>query len=416
MRLLFQNKTFRLFWIAGLFIDLGLITGEVIGGWLALDVSNSAFWVGATAGIGGLAMTLFAPIGGVFVDRFGRRKLILMGLFIRFAIATGLGTLILTGNIRLWHVMGASFGDGLAVSFMIPALMALTLDIAGRENMLSATAARFGGMAVVGIIAPLSAGIIVNTIGISWAFAMVASSCLVSSMVMLYLPMTRPTTEKISTPFEDLKQGISYVTRTPIVRTMMIMIIVTEVFGWAHEIMMPVMARDVLDVGAAGLGYLLAAGSVGATVTTVIVSNMRDFERKSDLLIGGCMGFGIFLILFSWSEWFIVSLCLIAAAHACVILYETTINTLLQTSVPDELRGRVLGFQTTMWGLTGLSGFHTGAIARLMGAPVAITIGGSVVILNTLRLFRKRNQFDIAAEVHEEGESSIIDHGNRLDK
>lgn len=378
-----------------MFADLALITFFTVHGWLALQVSDSAFWVGATAGMGGLSMTIFSMFGGVLVDRLGRRGLVLAGLSMRFAIALVLVALIMTDNIKLWHILASSFGEGLAASFLTPAMMALTLDIAGREKLLSATAARFAGMTAVGIIAPLAAGAVINGAGIGWAYVIIAGGYLASAGFMLVLSSTKPTRRKSSSPLEDLRQGISFVIRTPVVRTLIILVFITEAFGWAHESMLPVMARDVLDAGASGLGYLLAAGSAGATVTTVILASRSDVRSKSNLLVGGAMGFGFFLILFSWSTWLPLSLAFLAGAYASVVMYETTVNTLLQTSVPDELRGRVLSFQTMMWGVTGLAGFHTGAIASAMGAPIAIAIGGGVVILNSLRIARHRKQFDV---------------------
>ena len=136
MRLLLENKQFRIFWIAGVFSDLALITYFTVHGWLALQVSDSAFWVGATSGAGGLSLTMFSVFGGVLVDRFGRRSLVLVGLLIRFVIALALVALIMTENIALWHVLLAAFGEGLAVSFLMPAMMALTLDVAGRGKLL----------------------------------------------------------------------------------------------------------------------------------------------------------------------------------------------------------------------------------------------------------------------------------------
>ena len=401
MRLLLENKQFRIFWIAGVFSDLALITYFTVHGWLALQVSDSAFWVGATSGAGGLSLTMFSVFGGVLVDRFGRRSLVLVGLLIRFVIALALVALIMTENIALWHVLLAAFGEGLAVSFLMPAMMALTLDVAGRGKLLSATAARFAG-----IIAPLAAGSIVNSAGIEWAYVMIALGFSASAGFMLILRPPNPAKRTNSSPLEDLRQGVTYVIRTPQIRMLIAMIFITEAFGWAHESMLPVMARDVLDVGATGLGYLLAAGSAGATVTTVIIASMGDIRNKSNMLVGGCIGFGFFLVLFAWSQWLLLSLAFLAGAYAAVIVYETTINTLLQASVPDELRGRVLSFQTLMWGVTGLAGFHTGAIASAVGAPVTIAIGGGVVILNSLRIARHRSQLaPDAAQISLDSES-----------
>ncbi len=394
MRLILENKQFRIFWIAGVFSDLAAITYFTVHGWLALQVSDSAFWVGATSGAAGLSLTMFSVFGGVLVDRFGRRNLVLLGLSIRFVGAVALIALIMTDNVRLWHVLVVAFAEGLAVSFAIPAMMALTLDVVGRGKLLSATAARFAGMTAAGIVAPLIAGSVVGSVGIGWAYVMIAVGFSASAGFMVILRSPPPTKRTSSSPVEDLRQGVSYVVRTPLIRTLIAMVFVTEAFGWAHEAMLPVMARDVLDAGASGLGYLLAAGSAGATVTTVIISNVGEIRNKSNLMIGGCMGFGIFLVLFAGSQWLVLSLAFMAGAYASVLVFETTINTLLQTSVPDELRGRVLSFQTMMWGVTGLAGFHTGAIASAVGAPVAIAIGGGVVILNSLRIFRHRRQLD----------------------
>jgi MFS family permease len=287
-------------------------------------------------------------------------------------------------------------------------MMALTLDIAGKSRLLSATAARFAGMTVAGMIAPLVAGVVVTSAGIGWAYTMITGGYLASLIIMLILRTPKPGNREKTSPIEDLRQGVTYVIRTPLIRSLIGMIFITEAFGWAHESMLPVMARDVLDAGASGLGYMLAAGFAGATVSTVLISNKGEVRNKSNMLIGGCLGFGVFLVFFSWSQWLILSMAFLAGAYASVIVYETTINTMLQTLVPDELRGRVLSFQTMMWGVTGLAGFHTGAIASAMGAPVAIALGAVVVILNTLRIARHRSQFD--AESAESGtESNPLD-------
>ena len=174
---------------------------------------------------------------------------------------------------------------------------------------------------------------------------------------------------------------------TPAVRTLILMELVGEVFGWAHVWMLPVMARDVLDVGASGLGYLMSASFAGMLVTTLIISSIGEFRDKGRAAVIGYGGFGLFLVLFAASRNFPLSLALIAAAYAVVAVYEATLFTLVQTIVPDEMRGRVISFQITTWGLTGVSAFHTGAIASRAGAPLAIAIGGTVVVLNALRLW-----------------------------
>lgn len=104
--------------------------------------------------------------------------------------------------------------------------------------------------------------------------------------------------------------------------------------------------------------------------------------------MAGYIGFGVFLLLFAQSPWLPLSMLLLGMAYASVAVYETTLSTLLQTAVPDKMRGRVLSLQSFTWGVTGTSGFHTGAIATILGAPLAISIGGGVLVLNGVRMFR----------------------------
>ena len=192
---------------------------------------------------------------------------------------------------------------------------------------------------------------------------------------------------------------MAYVFSTPAVRLLIAMVLVTEAFGWAHETILPVMARDVLDVGASGLGYLLAAGSAGGTVSTLLLASVGEVGRKSRLLVASSFGFGLSLVLFAWSSALPLSLVLIAGAYASALVYETTVTTLLQREVPDNLRGRVVSFQAMMWGVTGLAGFHTGAIAGAIGAPAAIAIGGAVVVVSAVWVLRVAGRFDKVTEV-----------------
>ena len=171
---LLRNRQFRLFWIAGAFADVGMITYFTVHGWLALEVTDSPFWVGATAGVAGLSMTICAVLGGVLADRMDRRQLVIIGMTVRAGLGMAVAALVLSDNIQLWHVLFAAVVDGVVVSFQVPAAMTLTLDIVGRARLLSATAARFAAMMVVGIAAPLLAGAVVSRLDIGWAYVMIA--------------------------------------------------------------------------------------------------------------------------------------------------------------------------------------------------------------------------------------------------
>ena len=389
MLLILRNARFRLLWLSMVVSELGIMFHITAHGWLTLTVTNSPFWVGAVSGVTGLSIIVFSTISGVLADRLNRKYLILMTIIVQAGVAATLAALIFTGQIRLWHILLASTVEAAMMSIRVPSRMALVMDIAGRRNIQSATAANFAAMTGTGIIIPPIAGQLIEDYGIAWAYISMSTAFLVSAVMLTFLGgVGRAERSGVTSPLQDFKEGVKYVLSTPAVRLLVVLMLTAEVFGWAHEAMIPVMARDVLKTGPSGVGYLIAAGSTGALLSALLLSAIGDIKRKGVALVCGYIGFGAFLILFASSRSLLLSLLLIAAAWAAVALYETILSTLLQTSVPNEMRGRVLSFQTFTWGLSGLSGFQTGAIAARLGAPLAIGIGGGILVLNGLRLIR----------------------------
>ena len=389
MLLILRNSRFRLLWTSSVVSELGIMFHFTAHGWLTLTVTDSAFWVGAVSGAAGGSTILFSTVSGVLADRLNRKYLILMTLIGQAGVATALAGLIFTEQIELWHILLASVIDGGMMSIRVPSRMALIMDIAGRRNIQSATAANFAAMTGTGIIIPPIAGQLIETHGIAWAYVSMSSAFMLSFAMLVFLSGVRSAARSgVSSPIQDFVEGVRYVFTTPAVRMLIVLMLSSEIFGWAHEAMIPVMAREVLETGPTGVGYLISAGSTGALLSAMILSAVGDISRKGIALVSGYIGFGAFLILFALSKSLVLSLVLIGAAWASVAMYETMLSTLLQTSVPNDMRGRVLSFQTFTWGISGLSGFQTGAIAALLGAPLAIGIGGGILVLNGLRQIR----------------------------
>jgi len=152
--------------------------------------------------------------------------------------------------------------------------------------------------------------------------------------------------------------------------------------------MLPVMVRDVLHVGPAGVGYMFSAASFGVLLSTLVISSRKEIKNKGLLLVVGYIGFGVFLILFAMSPWLLLSLVLMGLVGLSGAAAETSMDTLLQTTVPDAMRGRVLSFRVFSIGASLFSGFYTGGVAFFLGAPLAIAIGGGVLVLHGIRLMR----------------------------
>ena len=389
MILLIRNARFRLLWTGGLFSDVGLSMYWMTHGWLALQVSDSAFWVGATSGMAGLGMMLCSGFAGVMVDRLNKRNLFLAAQTGQAVLLGLIAVLVFTDRIELWHVLSVALADGALMAIRVPARMTLVLDVAGRENLLRANAANFVAMTLAGITMPLIAGQVADRFGVSWLYVAMVGAYFCSNVVMLFLRGIVPAERKLKTsPLYDLKEGLGFVFKTPYVRIFILMMLSSEVFGWSHETMLPVMAGKVLDVGPTGLGYMFSAGSTGALLTSLTLASLGEGRNPGRLLVAGYVGFGLFLALFAASPWLPLSLALLLTAYALGVMYEATLLTVLQRAVPHDMRGRVLSIQSFTWGMTGFSGFYMGSIATLLSAPIAIAVGGAVLVLNGLRVSR----------------------------
>ena len=396
MLLLFKNKSFRRFFYGLLFDDAAMMVSPMLQGWIVLIQTDSAFWVGATAGVSGVGMTLFSPLAGVLIDRYNRKILLLLTQAIQIVLVAILGIAAFYELLEVWHVLGYGFCAGAFHAVRLPCKMAMTLDLVGPKNLLKGTAANFFSMTVMGVLAPLAGGWLIDR-EIYLGFALMLISLLVSSSIFLNLKNIKSPEISGSSHLEDLVYGAKYVAKTTLVRSLILAILVTEIFGWAVESMLPVIARDELGLDARGLGVLMSVGALGAAISTVIMTAMPDVENKGKLVIYGLFGFGFGLIAFAFSDVLFLSMILLAFAYGSGVIYESGLSTLLQTSVPDGMRGRVLSFQSLCWGFSGSAGFHAGAIAAILGAPIAVAAGGVVVIINAIRI--AKNMISIGAKV-----------------
>jgi MFS family permease len=187
-------------------------------------------------------------------------------------------------------------------------------------------------------------------------------------------------------PWKNLKEGFFYVWKEPTLRSLIVMALVVEAFAWSHITMLPVMARDVLDVGASGFGLLSSSSGIGLMIGTLTMASLGDIKNKGRWVVLFSLGFGLFILLFSISTWFPLSMLLIAIALAMGISCDAMLSTLLQILSDNRMRGRVVSFYGLTFGMTPMGGFGEGIIANLINAPLAVGLGGGLVILNSIRL------------------------------
>lgn len=367
----------------------------MVQGWLTLSLTGSPLWVGTVTGIGGIGWMFSSIVGGVLADRYSRRKLILATNLILSGATAAIATSILSESILLWQIATLALVAGAASGMRMPALMSMILDVVGRERLLSANGAIYLGFGVGGIIAPLVAGTIASYWHIGIVYVCISAISLVAPLILFKLPRQPDIAEAGSdlvtlSDHEGLwdaaKVAIGYARKAPIVRSLILISLVSELFGWSHNSMLPVMAKDVLGTNVSGLGYLQSAAMSGSILSTSVISSLKDIKHKGRLMLVTAILFPLFLIIFSGARTLPMALVTLAAAYAMGTAFDVTLWTLLHGAIPNNLRGRISSFVAFTWGANGLSGFHTGALANRFGAPWAIIIGAVTMIAYTLRI------------------------------
>ena len=197
-----------------------------------------------------------------------------------------------------------------------------------------------------------------------------------------------------------VRQGAMFVWSTIQIRRLLGLSLLIEAFGFSHFVMMPVMARDVLGLDATGLGFLSASSGVGSTLGTLAVAGLGDFQKKGILLTGTALGSGVFLVMFALSPWFALSMVLVAIVGGCLMAYDVTMGTMLQLLSGDEMRGRVLGIYGLTFGFTPVGGFFVGSVATVLSAPIAVSLGGILVVVYVTWITRSVSAISVVQETN----------------
>jgi len=290
------------------------------------------------------------------------------------------GLLVLTGQVELWHVLAVALLQGAADAIVAPALNGLIYDAVGPRRLLNAMAAMLAGFHLTWIVGSVVAGTLINATGVGVGYLVAAGAYSASPIVLLQMRGGQTMQYPREHVWRNLVDGLKYAATNRQLRALLLLSVLVETFGFSYIVMLPVVARDILQVGATGLGYLSAAGSVGALAGTLVVGSLGEIKAKWAMLTVASGVAGISLLLFALSPWFASSLALAGAVGMALAVYDATIATLLQLVSADALRGRILGMYGLTWGFTPLGGAIAGAVANVLSAPFAIGVGGMVIV------------------------------------
>ena len=362
-------------------------------GWLVLSLSgDSALWVGIASGIRGAGHIGFALVGGILADRLKRRYVLVVSILAKAGIFAVLALLIFNDKVQLWHVLVIVFIQGGVDGLMAPSFNGLIYDTVGPRRLMNAVAYVLAAFHISWATGSILTGYLINTVGVGSAYLLGSVFCLLS-VVPLKLMKVSNTTQAGEEPILlNVVQGIQYVAQNSSLRALILLSILTETFGFSYLVMLPVIAKTILNVGSTGLGFLAAAGGIGSIIGTALVASLSDFKDRWKLLTLGTLSAGVSILLFASSPWYGLSLILASFIGFSLVTYDAAINTLLQTLSADNMRGRVLGLYGMTWGFTPAGGFVAGSVANVAGAPFAVGLGGVIILAYTLGVIARMNQ------------------------
>lgn len=376
----FQHRNYRLFFVGQSISLIGFWMQAIAQAWLVYRLTDSPLLLGLV-GFAGQAPVLFiSPFAGVLADRIDRRRILLITQTLMMSFSALLAVLTLTGFVEVWHIIAIALCAGTANAFDVPTRQSFTVEMVGRADLPRAIALNsmmFNGARLVG---PATAGFVVGLVGEGWCFAINAASYFAVLTSLMLLDLAKQPQRAPSHPLADLREGFRYVATHVQIRTMLLLLAASSFFGASYLTLMPVFARDVLQGGAEALGFLMAAVGAGALTGAAAMSRLA-IERLAKVPMISAALFGLFLILFSQSTDFFLSLALLLPAGFGLMLQGISTNTLIQMETSDAMRGRVMAYYVTAFlGMMPMGALAAGWLSHQIGVPETVGLGGAACI------------------------------------
>ncbi len=390
-----RHRNFRLFFYGQLISLIGTWMTTTAQGWLVYQLTGSKALLGVVAACASAPMLVFSTWGGWAADRYPKRSVLVATQISSMILSLLMAVLVWSGHIKPWEIIVLAMLGGVTMAFDMPARQSFVIEMTSREDLMNAISLNSSVFNAARIIGPSIAGILMAKVGIAMCFFIdgVSFIAVIAGLLMMQLPKRKSAPSETGAIGQAL-EGFSYVWNHPRPLTILALFAVVGIFGWSYSVLMPAFAHDVLHLGEQGYGMMMAASGVGALIAALTVATAGHTLPSRALALGGVWIFSAGLALFAFNRNLYVELALLALSGFGIVLYFSTSNTTLQTIVPDEMRGRVMGIWTLVFGgMMPLGSLQAGLMADVLGTPATIAIGAIICALAafvTLEVVRKR--------------------------
>jgi MFS family permease len=381
-----RGRNYRLF-ISGQLVSLiGTWMQTVAQSWLVYRMTGSAAMLGLIGFAGQIPVFVLAPLGGVIADRLNRHRILVVTQTTMMVLALSLAALTLADVVRVWHIFVLASLLGVANAFDIPARQAFIVQMVGRDDLVNAIALNSSMVNGARMVGPAVAGIVVAEVGEGWCFLLNGLSYVAVITALLRMRIDAAATSPAAvSAWDSVVEGFSFVWRTTPVRALLLLLGLVSLMGMPYTVLMPIFADRILGGGPHAYGLLMSCSGVGALLGAASLTSRKSVRGLGRWVSFAATGFGVALIAFSFSRRLWLSALVLVPAGFCMMVEMAASNTLIQSMVPDRLRGRVMAVYSMMFmGMAPLGALMAGALAQPLGATTTVAIGGVACILGGL--------------------------------
>lgn len=379
-----QHRNFRLFTAGQSISVIGTWMQQVAVSWLVYRMTGSAFYLGLVSFLGQAPAFVLAPLAGAVADRVNRHRMVIVTQSAGMLQATLLAVLVLSGNVEMWHILLLMTLLGSIIGFDTPSRQAFLLEMVGeRADLPNAIALNSSIFNLARLVGPAIAGVAIAAIGEGWVIAINAASyiAVLASLLLMRLP-PRTRVRASASVLSHIREGFTYAFGFAPIRSILLLVATISVVAVPFTVLLPVVATDVLGGGAETLGFLMAATGLGAFSGAIFLALRSTVTGLGLVIARAATLFGVALIGVGASRSLPLTLLALIFAGFGMMMQMASSNTVLQTLVDDDKRGRVMSlYSMAFLGMTPIGSLLAGMLATRVGAPLTIAIGGGCAIL-----------------------------------
>ncbi len=382
-----SHRNYRLFFGGQGISLIGTWMQQIAVNWLTFRLTHSAFLLGVVGFTSRIPTFLLASFAGVLADRWDRHRILVVTQILSMIQALILALLVLTSTIAIWHILFLSFCLGLINALDTPTRQSFVVEMVENQrdlgNAIALNSSMVNGARLVG---PSIAGILIATVGEGICFLLNGLSFLAVIVSLLAMKLTPKKTERLRAPmWHGLREGFVYAFGFPPIRSVLLLLSLVSLMGMPYMVLMPVFAREILHGGPQTLGFLMAASGCGALAGAIFLASRKNVLGLGRIIVIASSLFGVGLIIFSLSRVLWLSLLLMPLTGFGMMVQMTSSNTILQTIVEEDKRGRLMSFYTMAFmGMVPFGNLLGGSLASTIGAPETIMIGGLSCIVGSI--------------------------------